>query len=65
MHCGSRVLTMQAIATEVKIIEKLKEEGIDKHDLGREKFLRTCLGLERRNMAERIINQLKKLGSSC
>ena len=28
-----------SIATEVKIIEKLKEEGIDKHDLGREKFL--------------------------
>ena len=28
-----------AISTEVKIIEKLKEEGIDKYDLGREKFL--------------------------
>ena len=28
-----------SIATEVKIIEKLKEQGIDKHDLGREKFL--------------------------
>ena len=28
-----------SIATEVKIIEKLKEEGIDKHELGREKFL--------------------------
>ena len=28
-----------SIATEVKIIEKLKSEGIDKHDLGREKFL--------------------------
>ena len=28
-----------SIATEVKIIEKLKEEGVDKHDLGREKFL--------------------------
>ena len=28
-----------SIATEVKIIQKLKEEGIDKHDLGREKFL--------------------------
>ena len=28
-----------SIATEVKIIEKLKEEGIDKEDLGREKFL--------------------------
>lgn len=28
-----------SIATEVKIIEKLKEEGIDKEDLGREGFL--------------------------
>lgn len=28
-----------AIATEVKVIEALKKEGIDKHDLGREKFL--------------------------
>ena len=28
-----------SIATEVKITEKLKEEGIDKHELGREKFL--------------------------
>ncbi len=35
-----------SIATEVKIIQKLKEEGIDKHDLGREKFLRESLGVE-------------------
>ena len=34
-----------SIATEVKIIQKLKEEGIDKHDLGREKFLES-LGVE-------------------
>ena len=29
-----------AISTEVKITQKLKEEGIDKHDLGREGFLK-------------------------
>ena len=29
-----------AIATEVKVIDKLKKEGIDKHDLGREEFLK-------------------------
>ena len=54
-----------SIATEVKIIEKLKKEGIDKEDLGREGFLEARLGLERRNTAARIIKQLKKLGSSC
>ena len=37
-----------AIATEVKVIEKLKEEGIDKNELGREGFLERCLGMERR-----------------
>ena len=39
MHYGSRVQTMPAIATEVKIIDKMKEEGINKEDLGREGFL--------------------------
>ena len=29
-----------AIATEVKVIDKLKKEGIDKHDIGREEFLK-------------------------
>ncbi len=37
-----------AIATEVKVIDKLKKEGIDKADLGREGFLKECLGVERR-----------------
>ncbi len=53
-----------SIATEVKIIEKLKEEGIDKHDLGREKFLE-CAWDWKREYGGRIISQLKKLGSSC
>ena len=53
-----------SIATEVKIIEKLKEEGIDKHDLGREKFLERAWEWKKQ-YGSRIINQLKKLGSSC
>ncbi len=53
-----------SIATEVKIIEKLKEEGIDKQELGREKFLERAWDWKR-EYGGRIINQLKKLGSSC
>ncbi|MBQ7776159.1 MAG: valine--tRNA ligase [Lachnospiraceae bacterium] len=53
-----------SIATEVKIIEKLKEEGIDKQDLGREKFLERAWEWKK-EYGGRIISQLKKLGSSC
>ena len=53
-----------AISTEVKIIEKLKEEGIDKYDLGREKFLERAWDWKR-EYGGRIISQLKKMGSSC
>ena len=53
-----------SIATEVKIIEKMKEEGIDKHDLGREGFLERAWDWKR-EYGGRIIEQLKKLGSSC
>ena len=53
-----------SIATEVKIIEKLKEEGIDKHALGREKFLERAWDWKK-EYGGRIISQLKKLGSSC
>ncbi len=53
-----------SIATEVKIIEKLKEEGIDKNDLGREKFLERAWNWKR-EYGGRIISQLKKMGSSC
>ena len=53
-----------SIATEIKIIEKLKEEGIDKADLGREKFLERAWDWKR-EYGGRIISQLKKLGSSC
>ena len=52
-----------AIATEVKVIEALKKEGIDKHDLGREKFLERVWDW-RKEYGGRIVNQLKKMGSS-
>ena len=53
-----------SIATEVKIIEKLKEQGIDKHDLGRERFLERAWAWKK-EYGGRIISQLKKMGSSC
>ncbi len=52
-----------AIATEVKIIEALKEQGIDKDDLGRDGFLEKAWEWKA-EYGGRIINQLKKLGSS-
>ena len=53
-----------SIATEVRIIEKLKEEGISKEDLGREGFLKRAWEWKE-EYGGRIIGQLKKLGSSC
>ncbi len=53
-----------SIATEVKVIDYLKEQGIDKHTIGREKFLEHCWDW-RKEYGGRIVNQLKKLGSSC
>ncbi len=53
-----------SIATEVKITEKLKEEGIDKNDLGREGFLERAWDWKR-EYGGRIVSQLKKMGSSC
>ena len=52
-----------SIATEVKVIEALKEKGIDKADLGREGFLEKCWDWKE-EYGGRIIKQLKKLGSS-
>ena len=52
-----------AIATEVKVIDSLKKQGIDKNDLGREGFLEKCWEWKD-EYASRIINQLKKMGSS-
>ena len=53
-----------SIATEVKIIEALKKQGIDKEDLGREGFLERAWEWKK-EYGGRIISQLKKLGSSC
>ncbi|MCR5419547.1 MAG: valine--tRNA ligase [Lachnospiraceae bacterium] len=53
-----------SIATEVKIIEKLKSEGISKDDLGREGFLKRAWEWKE-EYGGRIVEQLKKLGSSC
>ena len=53
-----------SIATEVKIIETLKKQGISKEDLGREGFLEKAWDWKR-EYGGRIISQLKKLGSSC
>ena len=52
-----------SIATEVKIINKMKEEGISKEELGREGFLEKAWEWKE-EYGGRIIKQLKKLGSS-
>ena len=52
-----------SIATEVKVIESLKEQGISKEDLGREGFLEKAWEWKE-EYGGRIIRQLKKLGSS-
>ncbi len=53
-----------SIATEVKIIEAMKEEGLTKDDLGRDGFLERAWEWKK-EYGGRIISQLKKLGSSC
>ena len=53
-----------SIATEVKIIEALKEEGIEKEELGREKFLERAWKWKE-EYGGTIVSQLKKLGSAC
>ncbi|MBQ6526366.1 MAG: valine--tRNA ligase [Clostridia bacterium] len=53
-----------SIATEAKIVESMKQEGITKEDIGREAFLERAWDW-RRQYGGRIVEQLKKLGSSC
>ena len=53
-----------SIATEAKIVEKMREEGISKEDLGRDKFLERAWDWKKQ-YGGRIIEQLKKMGSSC
>ena len=53
-----------SIATEAKIVEKMREEGIDKEDIGRDKFLERAWEWKKQ-YGGRIVSQLKKIGSSC
>jgi len=53
-----------SIATEAKIVEKMREEGVTKEDLGREGFLKRAWEWKAQ-YGGRIVSQLKKIGSSC
>ena len=53
-----------SIATEVKIVEQLKKEGLSKEALGREDFLKRAWAWKDK-YSGRIVEQLKKMGSSC
>lgn len=53
-----------SISTEVKVTNQLREEGIDKQELGREGFLKRAWQWKE-EYGGAIINQLKKLGCSC
>lgn len=53
-----------SIATEAKVVEKLRERGITKEEVGREKFLELVWDWKKK-YGGRIVEQLKKIGSSC
>ena len=53
-----------SIATEAKIVEQMRQEGISKADLGRDGFLDRAWDWKKK-FGGRIVEQLKKLGSSC
>ena len=53
-----------SIATEAKIVEAMRKEGITKEEIGREKFLERAWAWKDQ-YGGRIVEQLKKLGSSC
>ncbi len=53
-----------SIATEVKIVEQLHAEGLKKEDVGREEFLKRAWAWKDK-YGNRIVEQLKSLGSSC
>ena len=53
-----------SIATEVKIVDEMEEEGLTKEQIGREKFLERAWQW-RENYGRTIVGQLKRLGSSC
>ena len=53
-----------SIATEAKIVEAMREEGVTKEEIGREKFLERAWDWKEQ-YGGRIVSQLKKMGSSC
>lgn len=53
-----------AIATEAKIVAKLKDEGLTKEEIGREEFLK-CAFAWKEDFGGQIIAQIKRLGCSC
>ncbi len=53
-----------AIATEAKIVEAMREEGLSKADLGRDKFLERAWAWKEK-YGNRIVEQLRTLGTSC
>lgn len=53
-----------SIATEAKIVEEMRKEGISKEDIGREKFLKRAYEWKEK-YGSNIVKQLRKLGSSC
>ncbi|MBE6754225.1 MAG: valine--tRNA ligase, partial [Ruminococcaceae bacterium] len=53
-----------SIATEAKIVEAMRAEGIEKEDIGREGFLERAWEW-RKTYGGKIVSQLRKLGSSC
>ena len=53
-----------SIATEVKVVERLREQGISKEDLGREKFLEKVWDWKK-EFGGKITQQCRKLGDSC
>lgn len=53
-----------AIATEAKIVEAMRKEGISKYDLGRDKFLERAWAWKEK-FGNRIVEQLRTLGTSC
>lgn len=53
-----------SIATEAKIVEAMRKEGIKKEDIGREEFLRRAYEWKK-IYGGKIIEQIKKLGASC
>lgn len=53
-----------AIATEMKVVEKLREEGLTKYELGREKYLEKAWEWKE-EYGGKIVSQVRKLGCSC